>query len=250
MIHVEDLSFAYHKNQLILDRIAFDANHGECIAVLGNNGAGKSTMVKCLNRILSPLKGSIIVSGVNLHSLSRPQIAKTMSYVSQATETSSICVYDAVLLGRKPHIKINPTKEDHHITEAVIKRMGIEALALQNIDELSGGQVQKVMLARALAQKPQVLILDEPTSNLDLKNQYDVLNTVKKISREDNLCVIMVIHDLNLALRYCDRFLLIKDKTVYAYGDHSIMTRQMIEDVYEIKVTTQIINGYQTVIPV
>ncbi len=250
MIKVKQLSYSYHKTNHILRNIEFSAGEGQCIAILGNNGAGKSTMVKCLNRILEPQQGMVSVNGRDLKYLKRKLIAQDMAYVSQQNEGSRFTVYDAVLLGRKPYIRINPTAEDHRITEDIIKRMGLSSFTLRYIDELSGGELQKVMLARALAQQPKVLMLDEPTSNLDLKNQYEVMRIVRDIAIEDRLCVIIVIHDLNLAIRYCDRFLFIKDSFVHSFGGVEIVNSEAIREVYGMEVTIENISGYLTVIPI
>ena len=249
MINVKDLSFSYCKAHQILESIEFDACEGQCVAVLGNNGAGKSTMVKCLNRILTPMEGAVIVNGRDVGKLNRQSIAKEMAYVSQQNEGAQFTVYDAVLLGRKPYIKLNPTEEDHRITKSIVKRMGLESFSLRYIDELSGGELQKVMLARALAQQPKVLMLDEPTSNLDLKNQYEVMSIIRDIAKEVSICVIIVIHDLNLAMRYCDRFMFIKNSHVYSLGGSETVNCEAIRDVYGMDVTIETIKGYPTVVP-
>ena len=123
MITVKDLSFSYGKACRILCGIAFDAKEGQCVAVLGNNGAGKSTMIKCLNRILTPQEGSVTVDGRDIENLKRQSIAQDMAYVAQQNESAQFTVYDAVLLGRKPYIKLEPTTEDHRITRDIINRM-------------------------------------------------------------------------------------------------------------------------------
>ena len=249
MINVKELSFAYCKAYQILDAIEFDAREGQCVAILGNNGAGKSTMIKCLNRILTPQDGTVIVNGHDISSLNRQEIAQDMAYVSQQNESTKFTVYDAVLLGRKPYIKMNPTAEDHRITRNIIERMGLKSFELRYLNELSGGELQKVMLARALAQQPKVLMLDEPTSNLDLKNQYEVMGIVRDIAVEDKICVIIVIHDLNLAIRYCDRFMFIKNSNVYSLGGAETVSCEAIRDVYGMDVTIENIHGFPTVVP-
>lgn len=249
MIEVKDLDFFYRSDFPVLSRIAFDAGEGQCIAILGNNGAGKSTLIKCLNHILMPQKGVVYVNGNDIRKLKRNGIAKCMAYVAQRNISDKLTVFDSVLLGRKPHIKLEPGKEDIAITEAVIRRMGLERFTLRYVDELSGGEMQKVMLARALAQQPRVLLLDEPTSNLDLRNQYEVLAAVQEIARRDNISVIIVIHDLNLALRYCDRFLFVKDSEVYVYGGKEVMTPENISYVYGVPVAVETIRGVPTVVP-
>ena len=249
MIAVNGLDFSYSKTCRVLEQIDFNAQEGQCVAVLGNNGAGKSTMIKCLNRILQPQEGTVVVNGRDIHNLSRQKIARKIAYVSQQNESSQFTVYDAVLLGRKPYIKMSPVDEDHRITRNIIERMGLEGFSLRYIDELSGGELQKVMLARALAQQPKVLMLDEPTSNLDLKNQYEVMSIIRDIAIQDKLCVIIVIHDLNLALRYCDRFMFIKNSHVYSLGGAETVNRDSIRDVYGLDVTVESIRGYRTVVP-
>lgn len=249
MIKIDSLKFSYKHNAKILDDIKFDVENGECIAVLGNNGAGKSTMLKCLNRIISPQQGSVYVEGEDVLQLKQGDIAKKIAYVAQKNEVIKFTVFDAVLLGRKPYIKVSETREDIEIVEDVIKRMGLEDFSLRYLDELSGGELQKVMLARALAQQPKVLLLDEPTSNLDLKNQLEVLKTVNEIAHENNISIIIVIHDLNLALRYCDKFIFLKDRKIYNYGGIEIMSPENIEEVYKVPVEVKIYNNKSIVIP-
>lgn len=249
MIEVKNLDFSYKGNNKILSKVAFDAMEGQCIAILGNNGAGKSTLIKCLNHILMPKKGSIYINGEDVHKFGRNEIAKHMAYVAQKNVSERFTVFDAVLLGRKPYIQLEAKKNDVDITEAVIKRMGLEHFSLRYVDELSGGEMQKVMLARALAQQPRVLLLDEPTSNLDLRNQYDVLEAVREIAKKENISVIIVIHDLNLAIRYCDKFLFFKDSHVYAYGGKEVMTPENISHVYGMPVAVETVKGVSMVIP-
>lgn len=249
MIDVNALDFSYGKNRQVLKGIAFEAQGAQCIAILGNNGAGKSTLIKCLNRILQPQGGVVSVNGCDIHKLKRREIAHNMAYVAQHNDSGQFTVYDSVLLGRKPYIKLKPTQEDHEITESIIQRMGLGPFALRYLDELSGGELQKVMLARALAQQPKVLLLDEPTSNLDLRNQYEVLRVIRDITKAYRITAIIVIHDLNLALRYCDRFLFIKDNGVYAYGGIEIMNAKNISNVYEMPVSVEYVSGVKMVVP-
>jgi len=250
MMTVKDLDFRYSPSLHVLRDIAFDALPGECLAILGNNGAGKSTMLKCLNRVLSPQKGTVYVGGgKNILNLPHHQVARSMAYVAQNPANSRLTVYDMVMLGRKPYIKWGVCKEDIRIVESVITKMCLEEMAVRYVDELSGGEFQKVTLARALAQRPKVLLLDEPTSNLDLRNQHEMLSMVTQICCECDISVVIVIHDINLALRYCDKFMLIKDNQVYDYGNVEIVTGKSIEDVYQISVDIHELNGKRVVIP-
>ncbi|MPW25789.1 ATP-binding cassette domain-containing protein [Alkalibaculum sp. M08DMB] len=249
MLKIDALQFSYRSNKKILDKIKFDVTKGECVAILGNNGAGKSTMLKCLNKIMSPQKGTVSVNGIDLLKLSRLEIAKNTAYVAQKNEGNQITVYDAILLGRKPYIKISPTKRDYEIVEDIIEGLNLEELSLRYIDELSGGELQKVMIARALAQEPKVLLLDEPTSCLDLKNQLEVLKLIQEITKEKQIAVVIVIHDLNLALRYCDRFLFLKDNSIYCYGGIDVMTPENIGAVYQVPVAVESYHNQRVVIP-
>lgn len=234
MIKVRNISFSYGKTQVLKD-ISFDVQKKECIAVLGNNGAGKSTLITCLNRIKNPDTGSLHIVNKDISKMSRNEMAKNISYVAQKTELEHYTVYDTVLLGRKPYIKWGISSEDLRICDEMLELVGMSSFKLKYINELSGGEVQKVMLARALVQQPNLLLLDEPTSNLDPKNQYEMMELVRTIAREKDISVLIVIHDLNLALRYCDKFLFIKDGLVYSFGDNSTVTEEVLEDVYDIQ---------------
>lgn len=248
MLSIRNLNFKYG-NRPILKNVSFDAPAGSCIAILGNNGVGKSTLIKCFNKILKPLSGEVILNDRNISSLSRIEIAREIAYVAQYSETSRFTVFDTILLGRKPYIKFSPTKKDYEIVKNIIKKMGLSHMALRFINELSGGEVQKIMLARALAQQPKVLLLDEPTSNLDIKNQHDMLELVRNIAKRENICVIIVIHDLNLAIRYCDYFVLLKNGTVYAEGGEEIINADTIKNVYGMNATIEKIHGMKIIIP-
>ncbi|RDU25120.1 ABC transporter ATP-binding protein [Anaerosacchariphilus polymeriproducens] len=248
MIKINNIDFSYSSRK-ILENISFDILENNLIAILGNNGAGKSTLLKCINGINTLEKGTIYISGQDVLAMNRKEVAKRIAYVAQKNEGSRVTVFDTVLLGRRPYIKWDASDEDIKIVDKIIGQMGLEEFKLRYIDEISGGELQKVMLARALAQQPRLLLLDEPTSNLDPKNQYEVLSIVKNISKSNNIAVIIVIHDLNLALRYCDRFLFIKNKSVYSYGGIEVMTNDNIEFVYEMPVSVQSFNGVRMVIP-
>ena len=234
MIEVNNISFSYGKHE-VLDNISFNINKKECIAILGKNGAGKSTLIKCLNRINTPNTGSVYIHNKDVFKMSLNKIAQNISYVAQKTELSHYTVYDTVLLGRKPYIKWGISDEDLKICDKMLKLVGMTSFKLKYINELSGGEVQKVMLARALVQEPNLLLLDEPTSNLDPKNQHEMMKLVRDIAKEQNISVLIVIHDINIALRYCDKFLFIKDGLVHSFGDYSTVTEDVLEEVYDIK---------------
>ncbi len=230
-LEIKNLYFAYGPNEVVKN-VSFRAEPGECIAILGINGVGKSTMLKCINKINRPKAGRILVDGKDISGMDDAMLAKHIGYVSQSCEFSDSTVFDAILLGRKPYIKWDVTSQDLQIVQYVLHLLSLETFSTKNVNELSGGERQKVSIARVLAQQTPILLFDEPTSNLDIKNQLEVLDIIKKIVQEHNLSAVVTIHDLNLALRFADKFLIMKDGMVYAFGDRSVVTAESICEVY------------------
>lgn len=249
ILSVENLSFSYHSTE-ILKEVNFSLKRGECLALLGTNGAGKSTLLKCLNKILKHKKGTVFVDKHDSKYMNSLSMAKTMAYVAQSNPCNRITVFDAVLIGRRPYIKWDIGEKDIKIVNHVLESMDLDKFALKYVDELSGGEYQKVLLSRALAQEPQILLLDEPTSNLDLKNQLEVLNVVKQISRQNNISAVVTLHDLNLALRFGDKFIFLKDGEIFAAGGKEIITESIIQQVYDVEVKVQEFHKQIVVIPV
>lgn len=248
MLTVNELKFMY-RNKDVLKEIGFSIEQGQVIAVLGPNGVGKTTLLKCLNRILKARKGTVMLDEENLLDLGTMDIARRVGYVPQRVETGRLTAFDAVLLGRRPHIGWDVTTRDIAMVDAIFKRLGMESLRLSYIDEMSGGELQKIAIARALVQEPRILLLDEPTSNLDLKNQVDILNTIRAIVRDHKIAAIMTMHDLNQALRFADTFIFIKNGTVYIQGNRDIVTPAVIEEVYGLPVLIGEFGGVRCVIP-
>ncbi len=247
MLRVKDLKFHYQGGPQVLKEINFKLEDGKFLSVLGNNGAGKSTMLKCFNRIIDPEVGSISLDGEEIHRMSMREVAKRIAFVAQTVPSTQMTIHDMVMLGRKPYMQWGFTEDDHRIVHEAMERLGLTEMRGRFLNELSGGERQKVMLARALAQKPKLLLLDEPTSSLDLKNQYQVLQTVKDICHETGIAAIMVIHDLNLALRFCDRFLLMRDGAVFRYGDAQVIDREAIWQIYGVQGETADVRGQKVV---
>ena len=250
MIELKNIGFAYDKNAApVLRDVSFTLADGQCASVLGNNGAGKSTLLKCIDRILRPQSGQVLINGQDVFTLSANDMARQVAYVAQNARSSDLLVFDTVLLGRRPYIRWDVSEHDREVVSALLERMKLTHLAMRPLSHLSGGEAQKVLLARALAQEPRLLLLDEPTSNLDPRNQHEVMQLVREIAEERNICVITVLHDLNLAIRYSDRFLLLKDSGVYASGGAECMTPENIEAVYSMHVHIIEHRGIPVVVP-
>ncbi|HOT95324.1 MAG TPA: ABC transporter ATP-binding protein [Methanoregulaceae archaeon] len=247
-LSIEDLTFFY-RNREVLHEIAFAIGHCEIVAILGPNGVGKTTLLKCLNRILQPREGVVYLDGQNLFRLEGREIARNIGYVPQRIETGRLTAFDAVLLGRKPHIGWNLSEQDLKKVDAVFRRLSMEHLRLAYIDEMSGGELQKVAIARALVQEPRVLLLDEPTSNLDLRNQVSILSTIARIVTEHGISAVMTMHDLNHAIRYADRFIFLKDGRIHAHGGPETITSKTIEEVYGLPVIIGKLGGVTCVVP-
>ena len=250
MLEVKNLSFAYSKNgRTILDGVSFYLEQGQFMAILGNNGAGKSTLIKCIDRINHVTEGQVLVNGKSIEAMQRRQLAQSVAYVPQNTQPAHTMVFDAVLLGRKPYIKWGITAEDERIVAETLEMLNLKQLESRYLDELSGGELQKTMLARALVQQPKYLLLDEPTSSLDPNNQHEMLHVIRDIAQEKNIGVAIVIHDLNLAMRHCDRFLFIKDAKVFSFGGVETVTPETIETVYDLRVDIIEHKGIRVIIP-
>lgn len=248
MLSVENLSYHYKNGPQVLNWLNFSVDDGQFMAILGNNGAGKSTMLKCFNKILTPDSGRVIMDGEDVLKLSGRQIAQRMAFVAQSVPGTQMTVHDIVMLGRRPYMQWSFTEQDHEIVHMAMDELGISHLRGRFLSTLSGGEKQKVMLARALAQQPKILLLDEPTSALDIQNQYMVLQMIRDICRQQGITAIVVIHDLNLALRFCSRFLLLSGGQVYRFGGKEIIDRQALKDVYNVDAEVVDVHGHSMVL--
>lgn len=228
-----DLAYSYpHQSTRVFEGLSLQAHPGSMLAILGNNGAGKSTLLDLLAGITTPAAGKVLVNGEDAHRLSRREMARRIAYVAQQQRVPHLTVYDEVLLGRKPHISWAVREADREIVGQAIVDLELEQFTDRYCDELSGGERQKVFIARALAQEPHILILDEPTSALDPKNQLEVLDVVRRVTRAGGLATVLVLHDVNLALRFCDRFMLMRGGEVIASGDRSVVTGEALTRTY------------------
>ena len=248
MIEVKDIRYRYRGNQEVLNGVSFSLQPGEFLAILGNNGVGKSTLLKCLNKILKPDAGQFLLDGQDVFRMTHHEIARHIAFVSQTVANTQMTAHDVVMLGRRPYMKWGFTERDHEIVHNAMQRLNLEDLRGRFLNQLSGGERQKVMLARALAQEPQLLLLDEPTSSLDIHNQYQVLQIVRDICHKDGLTAIVVIHDLNLALRFCDQFLLLRQGQVYACGDYRVLDAEALKNVYQVDARIVNVEGQKMIL--
>ena len=217
-ITIKDLTFSYNSHR-ILDDINLVIENSEILSLVGPNGSGKTTLIKCIDRILKP-KGSILLEDQDIEKMSRQDVARQIGYVPQSSSTPlATTVFDTVLMGRRPHIGWRVGVEDLEKVAEVLERLNLEDLAMRDFSQLSGGQKQKVLIARALAQEPAVLLLDEPTSNLDMKHQLEVMETVSNLVKEKRISAVMAIHDLNLASRFSDKLVMLTKGKIYAVGE-------------------------------
>jgi iron complex transport system ATP-binding protein len=247
-VEITNLSFHYPSNQ-VLDDVMFSVGRKECVVILGTNGVGKSTLLKCMNRILRYQSGSVYMRGDDICSLSRNELAKRVGYVAQSSLFSETTVFDAILLGRKPYIKWDITDADLKLVQGIMERLSLSQYAMRTVTHLSGGETQKVAIARALAQQPEILLFDEPTSNLDLKNQLEVISLIKSIVKEGNVSAVVTMHDLNLALRFADKFIMMKGGRIYAAGGREILTSENIKAVYDVDVVIEQYREKLVIIP-
>nr|WP_320012197.1 ABC transporter ATP-binding protein [uncultured Desulfobulbus sp.] len=243
------LNFAYNGRNILKD-VNFEVQPGELMAILGPNGVGKTTLLKCINAMHRPQQGVVEVENRDVLQLSPSEIATRIGYVAQQSQTAQLTLFDAVLMGRIPHIRWKPAEHDLKIVNAAINHLHLEDMALRRIDQLSGGELQKVCIARALVQEPRLLLLDEPTSALDFKNQVEIMSLLRRVVDEHQVGAIMTMHDLNKALRYADTVLLLKEGKVLSQGRSCDITAEMIAAAYGLAVEIHRINGFPLVVPV
>jgi iron complex transport system ATP-binding protein len=247
-LEVNGIGFSYGSTPTLED-VSFSVERGQVVTLLGPNGVGKTTLLKCINKVLEPKGGSVMIDGADVHKISRREAAKQLGYVAQRGEVSRMTVFDAVLLGRRPYIDWDAGEKDLRLVGRIIDLMGLNDMSLRYVDEISGGEYQLVQIARALAQQPEVILMDEPTSNLDISNQHMIMKTVRKIVQKNKMAAVMTIHDLNLAVRYSDRFLMMHGGRIFAAGGHEIITPYNIRSAYHVDTFVETIKGIPVIIP-
>lgn len=240
MITFEQVSFRYSQVE-VLRQVSFEVLSGEFVGILGPNGSGKSTLLKLCNRILKPAVGRIYLAGRDLARLSQRQIAQQVAMVAQENYVPfNFSTIEIVLTGRHPFV--SPlgfeTKNDWATVRRAMDMLKIGDLSERPFVTLSGGEKQRALVATALAQTPKLLLLDEPTSSMDLKHQMDIYLLLKKIQQEERLTILAVTHDVNLAAMFCDRLILLKNGTVIDYGKPvDLVTRARMGSLYDIAVS-------------
>lgn len=248
IIKLNNVTFSYNSHPVLQD-VQLELRKGEVLGVIGPNGSGKSTLLKCIDHILEPKDGSILLDGKEINRFSMRDLARFIGYVPQREETRfPVTVFDAILMGRKPFLNWKPSSTDLEKVSKIIESLKLESIAMREIGSISGGERQKVLIARAIAQEPQLLLLDEPTSNLDLLHQLEVMDLVKKMAK-DGTSSIVAIHDLNLASRYCSSLLLLQEGKVVAAGGREVLASENIEPVYRVKIQTCCAGKHTLIIP-
>ncbi|WP_456477787.1 ABC transporter ATP-binding protein [Geoglobus ahangari] len=247
MIRLEKVTFSYN-GSLILRNVDLVVGRGEVTFILGPNGSGKTTLLRCIAGILRP-EGAVYVEELNVAKANPDEVARRVAYVPQRTEAPPLTVFDTILLGRKPHIRAGVSERDVRVVERVMGELGIEGLAARRLTELSGGELQKVAIARAMAQEPRVLLLDEPTNNLDIRSQHEVMKTVLRLVREREISAVITTHDLSIAGMYADRIVMVKDGRIHGVGGRELLTAETIGEVYGMEVEVHEVNGRVVVFP-
>ena len=240
ILKVSNLSFSWKNNHVLKD-IDFSCRTGELIAILGVNGAGKSTLLKCMNKILKPQTGIVEIDSKNINDYSIIELAKSISYVPQSVMTNfSMDVFDVVMLGRRPHISWRISDEDRDKVSKTLQIFDLEDFAFRRFDQLSGGERQRVIVAKAVAQNPSLFLFDEPTSDLDLKNQIEVMKRIRELieMKNEKISALVAVHDINLACRFADRILLLHEGKIKAFDTpESVLNEQNIAEVFGVTCT-------------
>ena len=250
-IDISNLFFSYPGRKVLHD-INVTMNDSEIVCIVGPNGSGKSTIVKCIESLLIPDSGHIFLDGKESRRMKTIEIARKIGYVPQNSNlTFSTTVFDIVFMGRRPHYSWQSDIKDISIVIDIIILMELEDIALRQFNSLSGGQQQRVLIARALAQHPQLLLLDEPTSALDIAHQLDIMDILIDFVNKKNISVVMVLHDLNLAARYADSIIMLKDGEVYAKGKpEDVFTEENLSFVYDVEVAIGNLGDKVSIIPI
>ena len=246
MLKVENLEFSYGAHS-VLRGVSLELQQGEVGILLGKNGCGKTTLFKNILGIEKPKQGKISLHGKGLTKMKRRDRAREIAYVPQHIHFGDLSVLDSVLMGRVSYFGMKAGREDYEAVEKILEDMGLTEFASRSAEALSGGEKQKIAIARAMAQEPKLMVFDEPTGNLDIANEHLIIQEAKRLAREKNIGILSSLHDLNQALFFGDKFFFMKDGVVKYAGGKEIVTEDVIRDIYDIEVKIVQLDG-QTVI--
>ena len=249
MLSVENLTFRYKmRGRPVLDGVNLELKQGEIGILLGRNGSGKTTLFKNILGIHSPVGGSIRFEGEDLLRMPRRERARRIAYVPQDIRFGALTVFDSILMGRVSYFGLKASPADYEAVEKIMADMGLEAFAHRNVEELSGGERQKIAIARAMAQEPKLMVFDEPTGNLDIANEQCIITEAKKLAREKNISILSSLHDLNRALDFGDKFFFLKNGVMKYAGGPEIVNEAVIKDVFDIDVKIVEIDGRKVIL--
>ena len=249
MLNIHDLHFRYSKGgKSVLSGASLELRQGEIGILLGKNGSGKTTFFKNILGIEKPLKGKITFEGENLLKMNRRERAKRIAYVPQHIHFGDLTVLDSVLMGRISHFGMKAGVQDYIAVEKILEDMGLTEFAGRSAEALSGGEKQKIAIARAMAQEPKLMVFDEPTGNLDIANEHLIIEEARKLAREKNIAILSSLHDLNQALYFGDKFFLMKEGRVKYAGGKQIITEEVIRDIFDIDVKIVTINNQKVIL--
>ncbi len=255
---IKNVEFGY-RNKKVLKNICANIKKKEIVGIVGPNGAGKSTLIRAIDRLIHPQKGNIILDDIDMSKMTLNSISKKVGYVPQNTAHKfqigrahkfPASVFDTVMMGRSPYLGWKSSESDVEKVLDVLELLNIQEFAMRDVNQLSGGEYQRVIIARALVQEPSILLLDEPTSDLDILHQLEVMDIVKQIVNDRKISAIFVIHDLNLCSKYADRIIMMKDGKVFSEGQpEKVITKNNVKVVYGVESQIFKYNNIPYVVP-
>ena len=249
MLKVENLHFRYSRTgDPVLHGTSLELKQGEIGILLGKNGSGKTTLFKNILGIEKPKSGALQFNGENLLKMKRRERSRRIAYVPQDIHFGALSVFDSILMGRVSYFGLKASHDDYMAVEKIIEDMGLTDFAHRNVDELSGGERQKIAIARAMAQEPKLMVFDEPTGNLDIANEHLIMVEAKKLAKEKNISILSSLHDLNQALTFGDKFFFMKDGVVKYAGGKEIVTEAVIKDIFDIDVRIVEIENHKVIL--
>lgn len=248
MVDFKNVTFSYDKKKDVLKNVSFTLNDGECAVLLGPNGIGKTTILKCIIGELKVKEGTITINGTNINKIKYHELADRIAFVPQSINANELTVGETILLGRLPTFKIYPKKEDYEALDKALTEFELEEIRDKKTNEISGGEKQKCAIARAYIQNTSTIIFDEPTSNLDIKAQTAIVSLIDKITKENKKSTLLSVHDINLALALADKLILLKDNAIYKIVTPEEVTNEDLSIVYDTNIKIIEVEGRRLII--